>query len=417
LSKKPTAARFLLLGAAAAIALAMPAAGAEAPSPLDEDEAVRRALSRPALADELRARVDLARADELATRRWSNPEASWSHEQVRADGATSREDVALLSQRFDLSGRRGLRGRAAASLVEAAGAGVALLRLEVEAEARRAFADALAAERRVTILRKAGDRLERVTAAVARRAASGDVAGYDRRRVEREQVTVLGRLDAEEGALARARARLSAIVGAAEPSAPLALRGELTSSAPPALPVLAERLPSRPDLRALELEARSGELQARAAGRWFLPEVELGGGLKSVDAGAGRDSGFAAAVTVPLPLFSRDQDERLRGDALARAARGRLALALAAARAEVAGLHEEATRLAAAAARYRESTADPAGLLRTAEAAYRGGEVGVLELIDAYRAALDADLSLAELEWAARRARIDLDRTVGGAPR
>ena len=58
-----------------------------------------------------------------------------------------------------------------------------------------------------------------------------------------------------------------------------------------------------------------------------------------------------------------------------------------------------------------------AALLRTAEAAYRGGEVGVLELIDGYRAALDADLSLVELEWAARRARIDLDRTSGGASR
>jgi cobalt-zinc-cadmium efflux system outer membrane protein len=146
--------------------------------------------------------------------------------------------------------------------------------------------------------------------------------------------------------------------------------------------------------------------------------VELGGGLKTVDAGSGRDTGFAAALTIPIPLFSRDQDERLRGDARARAARSRLSLAIDGARADLAGLHAEATRLANAAARYRESgAADPAALLRTAEAAYRGGEVGVLELIDGYRASLDADLSLVELDWAARRARIDLDRSAGGAPR
>lgn len=417
--EKPTVARFLL---AATLAFATPALALaladEAPPPLDEDEAVRRALARPALDDELRARVDLARADEIAARRWPNPEASWSHEQVRAAGATERQDVAVLSQRFDLSGRRGLRGDAAARRVEAAGAGVALLRLDVEAEARRAFANALAQERRVGILRAAVERLEGVAAAVARRAASGDVAGYDRRRVERERVTVLGRLDVEEGALARARARLAALIGATDPAAPLALRGDLTAAAPPPLATLAERLPSRPDLTALDLEVRSGELEARAAGRWFIPEVELGGGLKTVDDGFRRDSGFAAALTIPIPLFSRDQDERLRGDARARAARGRLSLALDAARADVAGLHAEATRLAAAAARYRESgTADGAALLRSAEAAYRGGEVGVLELIDGYRAALDADLSLVELEWAARRARIDLDRTSGGASR
>ena len=413
--EKPTVARFLL---AATLAFATPGLAQEMASPLDEDEAVRRALARPALEDELRARVDLARADEIAARRWPNPEASWSHEQVRAAAGTERQDIAVLSQRFDVSGRRGLRGDAAARRVEAAGAEAALLRLDVEAETRRAFADALAAERRVAILRAAVERLEGVAAAVARRAASGDVAGYDRRRVERERVTVLGRLDIEEGALARARARLAALIGASDPAAPLALRGDIMAAAPPALATLAERLPSRPDLRALDLETRSGELEARAAGRWFIPDVEVGGGLKTVDVGSRRDSGFAAALTIPIPLFSRDQDERLRGDARARAARGRLSLALDGARADLAGLHAEATRLGAAAARYRESgAADADALLRTAEAAYRGGEVGVLELIDAYRAALDADLSLLELERAARRARIDLDRTSGGASR
>jgi cobalt-zinc-cadmium efflux system outer membrane protein len=414
LLERPTVARFLF---AALLALAPPALAGE-PSSLDEEEAVRRALARPALADELRARVDLARADEITARRWPNPEASWSHEEVGASGATERQDVAVLSQRFDFSGRRGLRGDAAARRVEAAGADAALLRLDVEADARRAFANALAADRRVAILAAAAERLESVAAAVARRAASGDVAGYDRRRVERERVTILGRLDVEEAALARARARLAALTGAADPTVPLTLRGDLTAAQPPPLATLVERLPSRPDLKALDLEARSGALEAQAASRWLLPEVELGGGLKTVDAGSGRDSGFAAALTIPIPLFSRNQDERLRGEARARAARSRLSLAIDGARADLAGLHAEATRLANAAARYRESgAADPAALLRTAEAAYRGGEVGVLELIDGYRAALDADLSLVELEWAARRARIDLDRTSGGASR
>jgi cobalt-zinc-cadmium efflux system outer membrane protein len=418
LSEKPTVTRLLLL--AAAIACVRPTLAADPPplhEGLDEGEAVRRALSRPAVADELRARVDLARADEIEARRWPNPEASWSHEQVRAGGVTEREDVASVAQRFDPSGRRGLRGDAAARRVEAAGASGAAFRVDVEAEARTAFADLLAAERRVRILRDAAARLESVAAAVTRRASSGDVAGYDRMRVERERLGVLGRLDLEEGALARTRARLGALIG--QPSgAALEVRGELLTEPPPPLAELAERLATRPDLRSLELEARAGDLEARAAGRWFLPEVELGGGLKRIDGATGRDAGFAAVLAVPLPLFSREQDERLRGEARARSARARFTLALDAARAEVVGLHAEAARLSAAAARYRETTAaDPGALLGTAEAAYRGGEAGVLELIDAYRAALDADLSLVELEWAARRARIDLDRTSGGASR
>lgn len=412
MSERPILARFFL---AAALAFA-PGAFAEEP-PLDESEAIRRALARPALDERLRAHVELARAEEIAARAWPNPEASWSREQIESGGTAAREDLAVLSQRLDLSGRRGLRGAAAARRVEAAGAEAALLRLDVVAETRHAFADALAADRRAGLLRAAARRLEALARAAGRRAASGDVAGYDRRRVERERLATLARLDLEEGAAVRARARLAALIGAPDPTAPIGLRGDLAVEPPPPLAALVDPLPSRPDLLALAHEARAGELEARAAGRWFLPELELSGGLKTVDDGSRRDTGFAAAVTIPLPLLSRDRDERLRGEARARSARSRLALALAAAQADVAGLHAEATGLAAAASRHRERSGDGAALLAAAEAAYRGGEVGALELVDAHRAALDADLSLVELEWAARRARIDLDRTSGGATR
>ncbi|MFY3742500.1 TolC family protein [Anaeromyxobacter sp. Red801] len=417
MNERPTVARCWL---SALLVLASPAwASAEEPAPLslDEAEAVRRALARPALDEQLRATVDLARADELAARRWPNPEASWSHEQVGGDGKTERQDVAILSQRFDLSGRRGLRGDAAGKRVEAARADAALTRSAVEADVRRAFVDVLARGRRAAAVREAAARLEAVAAAVGRRAASGDVAVYDRRRVERERLTLLARLDVEEGALARARALLAALVGAPAPAS-LALRGELAPSELPALPALLERVAERSDLRALALEAEAGELEARAAGRWLVPEVELGGGLKTVGAGARRDTGFAAALTVPLPLFSRDQDARLRGHARARSARSRLSLALDAARAEVSGLHAEAARLGAAAGRYAQSgDADGSALAATAEAAYRGGEAGVLELVDAYRATLEASLALVDLQAAARRARVDLDRASGGLAR
>lgn len=412
----PTVARTLLAAGLALAALGR--AGAQGGTPaLDEAEAVRRALARPALEARLRAGVDLARADELAARRWPNPEVSWAHEQVEGDGATEREDVAVLSQRFDVSGRRGLRGDAAGKRVEAARAEAELTRRSVEAEVRRAFVDVLAQERRVAAVREAASRLETVAAAVGRRAASGDVAGYDRRRVERERLTVLARLDVEEGALARGRAALGALVAAPDPTS-LAVRGALAPAELPPLPPLLEQVAARADLRALALDAEAGELEARAAGRWLVPEAELGGGLKTVDTGGRRDTGFAATLTIPLPLFSRDQDERVRGDARARGARARHDLALEAARAEVTGLHAQATRLAAAAARYAGSgDADASALAATAEAAYRGGEVGVLELVDAYRATLDASLALVDLEAAARRARIDLDRASGGLAR
>ena len=49
-----------------------------------------------------------------------------------------------------------------------------------------------------------------------------------------------------------------------------------------------------------------------------------------------------------------------------------------------------------------------------ADAAYRGGELGILELLDAFRGAVDDELQGLELALLARRARIELERAAGG---
>ncbi len=49
-----------------------------------------------------------------------------------------------------------------------------------------------------------------------------------------------------------------------------------------------------------------------------------------------------------------------------------------------------------------------------ATAAYEEGEYGILELLDAHRVTLGAELRLLDLSAAARRAAIELDRAIGG---
>jgi cobalt-zinc-cadmium efflux system outer membrane protein len=67
--------------------------------------------------------------------------------------------------------------------------------------------------------------------------------------------------------------------------------------------------------------------------------------------------------------------------------------------------------------RYRsEAVAPSADLLRIAESAYRAGESTVLELLDAYKGALEAELTALDLEWKARDARIELDQLTGNHP-
>lgn len=405
-STKPTRVRCLVLAA-----LLGPAAAA---AQLTEEDAVQRALGRAEVRELAEGEVEVARGEAVRAGLWPNPGLSFSREETSGSPGGGRDDLWLLSQGFDLSGKRGLRADAAGRRVEAARARGDFTRLVLEAEVRGRFHELLAAERRVAAAAEALRRIEALATAVERRLAAGDASGYDRGRLELERAGIAARAAVEEAAAARARARLGGLLGA--PGDAPAVRGELLpDGGPPVLDALAGRVPARPDLRSLAEEAEAGALDSRAGGRGWIPELTLSAGYRSTTAQGARRDGFALGLSLPFPLLDRSQDEAQRGRGRARAARARLALETSAASAEVRGLHAEASALGAAARHFRRSALDTSRrLVATADAAYRGGELGILELVDAHRGALEAELQSVELELAARRARIDLDRATGG---
>lgn len=407
-TRRPTLARCLLAAAMLAPAIAR--------AQLTEEESVQRALARPEVRDLLEGAVDVARADALRAGLWPNPVAGWSRESTRGGPNAATDDLATVSQGLDLSGRLGLRAEAGARGVDAARARGAAARLAMEVEVRLRFGEALAAARRVTAAREAVTRISELATAVGRRQAAGDASGYDRARLERERASFAARLAVEEADAARAAASLAGALGSE--SLP-ELAGEvLPAAALPGLEPLRAALASRPDLKALALEAEAGDLQGRAGGRGWLPELTLSGGYKGTTSGGERLDGFVVGISLPLPLFDRTQDEALRGAGRARAARAKLKLEAGLASAEVRGLHARAAGLAEAARRFRADTADGVRTMAASvEAAWRAGELGVLELVDAHRNALDAALQAVELELQARRARLDLDLATGGTTR
>ena len=408
LPPRPTVARCLMLAG-----LLLPAV---ARAQLTEEVAVQRALARPAVRDLVEGEVDAARGEALRAGLWPNPVLSYSRERSTGGSTSAGDDLALVTQTFDISGRRGLRSDAAGRRVEATRARGAFTRLGLELEVRARFHELLAAERRVAATAEALNRIDGLSTTVRRRQAAGDASGYERGRLEREHASIAARAAVEEAGHARARARLGGLLGTTE--VPTVTGELLPAGAPPALDGLSSRIKSRPDLRALAEEAEAGSLDARAGGRGWIPELTLSGGYKGWTAQDERLKGFAVGVAIPFPLFDRGQDEALRGDGRARAARARLALETDVANAEVTGLHAQAAALSEAARRFRaEALETSRRLIVSADAAYRGGELGVLELVDAHRGALDAELQALELELTARRARLDLDLATGGTTR
>ncbi len=403
--EKPMAGRFFALVVAWLLPLS---AGAQA---LTEHDAVTRALERAPLAESLEGASRAAIGRASAAGAYPNPQLTYLREQTFGDNGTG-EDYLSIAQVIDLGNRRGLRRDAGERRAEARVRAADATRAEVAAEARERFFEVLYRQARVTAIADWITRIEGALAIVAAREARGDAATYDRRRLERERAVAQGRVATERAQVMRARARLAAYIDEDVEQVDGAL---LPDRDPPALDRLRALVEQRPDLEALRLQAEAASIEGNAADRWWAPDLRLEAGFKGVDLGAlGRTDGFLASATLTVPLW--DQSSGLAEEAigLGLAANGERALLASEIAGELEASHASAVALRAAAIELRTATtAASADLVRIAAAGYEGGELGLLELLDAYRGSAEDALHVLDLEHEARHARIEVDRHVG----
>jgi cobalt-zinc-cadmium efflux system outer membrane protein len=391
------------------MALGLHVSAVLASTDIDEAETLRLGLSRPEFSDLLQSRVGEAEADALTAGTLSNPTLSMGHDKT---GAT-RETSWQLMQPLDFSGRRGLREEAARYRIRATELDNLTRRNARAVELRRAFYFML---RQQEMLRAVADWAAQFAAIgniVDKLARAGEVAGYDRRRLVREQRSAEARVSGSRADLERDRARLAALIGRDVGDRVV---GRLLPDAPATLPGLSAKLAVRPDLTAFAARADAAQSDHLATRR-NLPEISVGIGGKRVDDGVLRNTGNLLMVSFALPLFDRQQAGEQRSAAQIKAARAELGLARQQAEGELTGLHRQLTQLIAAAERYRaDAVAPSAELVRIAETAYRAGESTILELLDAYKGALEAETTALDLEWKAREVRIELDQLTGTHP-
>ena len=380
---------------------------------LTEAAVVGRALQRAPLIDVLEGAVAVEEGRGRAASAYPNPQLLYMREQTFGTFGTG-EDYLSVAQTIDLGNRRGMYGEAGEMRARAAEREGDATRLGVAADARHRFYEVLYRQLRVSALEGWAAHVDQSLSIVARREQRGDVAMYDRRRFEREQGVARGRLAVEEAALERAQARLHAILG--EARSPVSVTGTLLPETDPAsLQALRSSSTARPDFLALDLQIEAASLNRRAASRWWAPDLRVEGGWKGIDLGAGnRTDGFLLGASLSIPLWDQSSGLARVAEGELRAARGRRALLESEVDGELGGARADAVRLRHAAAELRQRTSSAsADLVRMTTLGYEAGELGVLELLDAYRGVADDELTALDVEQAARRARIELDRLTG----
>lgn len=403
--KRPIATRCLGLVLTTMLWLSTGSVSAD-PAVLTENEVIDRVLSNPALVEVLDGRTQHARADVARAGRWQNPRVSYTREQLLTGGAAG-EDYLSVSQQFDLSGNRWIRRGAARTRVEAQQHRNRADQANVVATVRQAYAHALYAQERLEVLSRWRSRVNQAVTATDARASAGDLSRLEAARLRQELRILDARIASAEGSRRRAWADLRAAIAGEERDDPPTLAGPLL---PPTAPTKSEAsLAEAPGLRALGAQLEAANEEHRAAQRRWLPPVTLSLGYKGIDEGAGRRTGFTAGASIALPLGDRGQVQRRRAQARASEARGQQTLERARLEARQSELRRRHDVLAAGLSGDGADEELPA----LAEVAYRGGELGVVGLLDAYRGAYEAYNATLDLALEIRITHIELDRLHG----
>jgi len=377
---------------------------------LTERDVLQKLSSESPRARALAAQVELARASALTEGLRPNGALSFSRE---AAGGLP-ETYLLYEQPLSITGRRDYLRRAALASAESEGMRVRMQLHDLRVDARLAFLELRLAQERITVFDAERARLEEIVEVLKKREKAGESSGYDRIRAERE----VSLLEADQGvAVARlegARGLLASFFSASQRPQTLRAAGTLILPVLPDLPSLIDKAETRGDVQAERRLAESALLSVEAARRKIYPEPVVSGGWKSPVIDNRRESGYVVSVTVPLPLFDRGQADIARAGIARRAAEARAEALTTEVRLRLRGAWEETqARLRSVETYQKRAVAQTEDLVRIARSAYEGGEVGILELLDAFRTQREVRLRMQDLIAAARQSALELERLAG----
>lgn len=419
-----------LVLALALVATIAPAGAQNSPGagPISLAEAMRLAESTSTPVRSLEAQlatVEGARR-EAASPFFNNPELSVERTRRRAgtpDGRANEWSTGI-AQAFEIGGQQSRRREAAAASLDALRAEIDDARRQARGDAAVRFYAVLAAQRRLQIEERSFSLFDRTSQAVAQRRAAGEDTRLDAN---------VALIEAERARNAVSRAREQMLEARRELAAALQLPagavpeivGDIEVSSRDGVYALdqlqasAQALPKQRALAA-RFDAAQARLALARAGR--LPDVTVGLNVGREGPSDGRERVTSLTLTVPLPLFKRN--DAAIGEAVTAGTQAEIdrASALRDSQAQIVRLwsklesqRERVQRL------QRLMLAASTDNQQLADKSRQAGQIGLLEQLIVNRQALDAERDLVDALTDFHTTRIELENAAGwsqeGSPR
>lgn len=315
--------KWLMLGVIATLMLArtpMTAAQSPGEAALSLEEAMGRALSANPRLQAAAQRVDIAAGQVLQARLIPNPEIGWMGEEITGDrrGFGQAEHTLVLSQVIELGGKRLSRIRSARSGVSIAEIDLESLSRNVLARVTSLFTVAALAQRRLVLINESIRLAEELRAAAQERVDAGAASTAEAIRAGVAMSNV--RLDSSvvHTDWMNAKTALAAMWEAAEPDFD-SVRTDLPRVVgAPAASRLLPLLEENPDIRRGTASIKRARHSLHVARALAVPDLTVSAGPRFL--ANDRSRTFVLGLSVPIPLFSRNQGEIARSQSAIREA-------------------------------------------------------------------------------------------------
>lgn len=369
-------------------------------------------------------RVSEARAEVVSAGVWTNPNISLSSIMLTHGAVTGgkTELVASVDQVLPIGGQPGLKRDVAKGFLTSEERSFEATAWQLASDAKVAYLDLQRAEARAKAVRTGLDDLGRVEGIVKERTSAGAGSAYDLVRVSAERSKLEGRRAQSDVDLTSAQAALALAVGKSIDARTVVAADSIDEPPDPPSDVdflVRRALAQRPEVGSARARADASEMRINALKRQYIPSPDLSVGYGryfNVAGTPGHPDGGALVLglSLPIPLLDHGQGTVDRGVAAAaeeRANRDATEVAIQRQVEQAAGamaVRVEAWR------HFRDVGAkDLPRLRQIAELSYKEGKATILELLDAYATSLDGAERTIELQVAAARSALDLERALG----
>lgn len=283
-----------------------PLAGNALPLPLTLQQALQAAYAgNPGLRAASQA-IGIADGGRLQAGVMPNPELALSTE---GTDRRSRVETAQITQLIELGGKRGARIAVAEQERLLAVQAVNVRRAALRADVIAGYLEALTAQERVSLAEAAIDVASRATNAASRRVAAGKISPVEQTRARVAESAVRLDLTQATADLTSAKRKLAALMGSSRAIVQPLQMPVIEFTAVPTMVELEQRLSVSPQLRQAEAQVSRQDALVGMERAARVPDLTVTVGSQRDRERGGSEAVFG--VSIPLPIFNRNQGNML----------------------------------------------------------------------------------------------------------